>query len=182
VTLVTYRAFADPTTTKIVVAVATAIFILPYFPLSATAGQVADKFEKSALIRWIKLWEVGVMAIAAAGFALGGMSFIVFELTVLLLLGVQATFFGPVKYGILPDHLATTELMGGNALIEAGTFLAILLGVIAGGLLVQLPAGEAIVGTSLLAVALGGYAAAWFIPRARRAEAALRINPNIWRE
>src|SRR5581483_3047206 len=158
---------------------ATAIFILPYFLFSATAGQLADKFEKAGLIRYVKLWEIGVMVLAAVGFALDSTAY---QLAVLFFLGVQSTFFGPVKYGILPDHLATTELMGGNALIEAGTFLAILLGVIAGGLLVQLPAGEAIVGTSLLAVALGGYAAAWFIPRARRAEAALRINPNIWRE
>ncbi|HUK10438.1 MAG TPA: acyl-[ACP]--phospholipid O-acyltransferase [Stellaceae bacterium] len=182
VTLVTYRAFADPDVTKVVVAIATAIFILPYFPFSATAGQVADKFEKSGLIRWIKVWEVGVMALAALGFAFEGMTFVVFELTVLLLLGVQATFFGPVKYAILPDHLATEELMGGNALIEAGTFLAILLGVIAGGLLVTLPHGEAIVAAALLVVALGGFVSACFIPKAGRAAPELRINPNPWTE
>src|SRR6185312_3961610 len=127
VTLVTYRAFTDPTTTKIVVAIATAVFIAPYFIASATAGQLADKFEKTRLVRYIKLWEVGVMVLAVAGFALGDETFISF------VLGVQATFFGPVKYGILPDLLATEDLMGGNALIEAGTFLAILLGTIAGG-------------------------------------------------
>src|SRR5215469_5191395 len=103
VTLITYRAYADPGTTKVVVAIATAIFILPYFPFSAMAGQIADKYEKSSLIRWIKLWEVGVMVLASVGFLFGGMTFIMFELTVLLLLGVQATFFGPVKYAILPD-------------------------------------------------------------------------------
>src|SRR5579864_666919 len=182
VTLLTYRAFASARTTEIVVSIATAVLILPYFPFSATAGQVADKFEKSALIRWIKLWEIGVMALAAVGFAFQGMTFIVFELAVLLLLGVQATFFGPVKYAILPDHLDAADLMGGNALIEAGTFLAILLGVIAGGLLVTLPHGEAIVSGALLTIAIGGYTAAWFIPKAHRAAPELRINPNVWAE
>jgi acyl-[acyl-carrier-protein]-phospholipid O-acyltransferase/long-chain-fatty-acid--[acyl-carrier-protein] ligase len=182
VTLVTYEAFTDPGTTKIVVAIATAIFIFPYFPFSATAGQLADKFEKAKLIRYIKLWEVGVMALATAGFQLGGNAFIVFELAVLFLLGVQATFFGPVKYGILPDLLATEDLMGGNALIEAGTFIAILLGTIAGGLLALAPHGEAIVCGALVAFALTGWGVSWLIPPTSRAAPALRINPNIWAE
>lgn len=179
VTLVTYRAFTDPTTTRVVVAIATAIFIFPYFPLSATAGQVADKFERKRLIAYVKLWEVGAMILAAVGFSLDGMGFIVFELAVLLLLGVQATFFGPVKYGILPDLLATSELMGGNALIEAGTFLAILLGTIAGGLLIVVPGGPTIVATALLAIAVAGWVASLFIPHTGRAAPGLRINPNI---
>ena len=182
VTLITYKAFADPTTTKIVVAIATAIFIFPYFPLSATAGQLADKFEKAALIRWIKLWEVGVMVLATLGFALGGTAFIIFELAVLLFLGVQATFFGPVKYGILPDLLGSEDLMGGNALIEAGTFLAILLGTIAGGLLIVAPYGEAIVCAALLSFAAGGWAVSFLIPKTGRAAPQLRVNPNIWDE
>jgi acyl-[acyl-carrier-protein]-phospholipid O-acyltransferase / long-chain-fatty-acid--[acyl-carrier-protein] ligase len=182
VTLVTYRTFADPTTTKIVVAIATAVFIAPYFIASATAGQLADKLEKSGLVRAVKLWEVGVMVLAAAGFGLGGEAFIYFELAVLLLLGVQATFFGPVKYGILPELLAREDLMGGNALVEAGTFLAILLGTIAGGLLILVPRGEAIVSAALLAFALAGWAASLRIPRGRGAAPTLRINPNIWAE
>ncbi len=169
--------------TVVIVAVATAIFILPYFPFSATAGQLADKFEKAALIRWIKLWEVGVMALAAVGFAaLAGRAFIYVELAVLFLLGVQATFFGPVKYGILPDLLGSVDLMAGNALIEAGTFIAILLGTIAGGVLAVAPQGEIIVTAALLAVALGGWSASFFIPRAGRAAPDLRINPNLWAE
>jgi acyl-[acyl-carrier-protein]-phospholipid O-acyltransferase/long-chain-fatty-acid--[acyl-carrier-protein] ligase len=182
VTLVTYRAFTDPTTTKIVVAIATAIFIAPYFFASATAGQLADKFEKARLIRYIKLWEVGVMLLAAAGFGLGGQSFVDFELGVLFLLGVQATFFGPVKYGILPDLLPREELMGGNALIEAGTFLAILLGTIAGGLMILAPHGEALVAAAILLFALGGWGASLLIPPTRRAAPDLPINPNIWAE
>jgi acyl-[acyl-carrier-protein]-phospholipid O-acyltransferase / long-chain-fatty-acid--[acyl-carrier-protein] ligase len=101
---------------------------------------------------------------------------------VLLFLGIQATFFGPVKYGILPNLLGTEDLMGGNALIEAGTFLAILLGTIAGGLLILLPYGETIVSATLLAFALGGWVASLFIPRGTAAAPNLRINPNIWAE
>ncbi len=182
VTLVTFRPIIDPDKTRIVVAIATAIFILPYFLFSATAGQIADKFEKAGLVRLIKLWEVGVMVLAAIGFTLEGDALADFQLAVLLLLGVQATFFGPVKYGILPDLLPPEDLMGGNALIEAGTFLAILLGTIAGGLLILAPHGEAIVSGTLLAFAAGGWIASLFIPRRQRAAPALRINPNIWAE
>ncbi len=130
VTLITYGDPHSSTgTTRRIVALSTALFILPYFLFSATAGQLADKFEKSGLIRYVKLWEIGVMALAAVGFYLDNTAY---QLAVLFFLGVQSTFFGPVKYGILPDHLATDELVGGNALIEAGTFLAILIGTIAG--------------------------------------------------
>ncbi|HEX9489228.1 MAG TPA: MFS transporter, partial [Stellaceae bacterium] len=182
VTLITFQPITDPDTTRIVVAIATAIFIFPYFVFSATAGQVADRFEKAALIRLVKLWEVGVMVLATLGFAFGGNTFVFFELAVLLFLGIQATFFGPVKYGILPDLLGTEDLMGGNALIEAGTFLAILAGTIAGGLLILLPQGETIVSAALLAFAAAGWAASRFIPRSRPAAPGLRINPNIWGE
>jgi acyl-[acyl-carrier-protein]-phospholipid O-acyltransferase/long-chain-fatty-acid--[acyl-carrier-protein] ligase len=173
---------------EIIVAVATAIFILPYFILSATGGQLADKFEKAGLIRWVKLWEIGVMVLATIGFlTLTHRAFIYSELAVLLLLGIQATIFGPVKYGVLPDLLGREDLMGGNALIEAGTFLAILIGTIAGGLLPEVAIGRRwlgpeVVSGTLLAVALGGWAASWFIPRAGRAAPDLRINPNIWGE
>jgi len=182
VTLITFRPVTDPTTTKIVVAIATAIFIFPYFLFSATAGQIADRFEKAGLIRLVKLWEVGVMVLAAIGFAFTGDTFVFFELAVLLFLGIQATFFGPVKYGILPDLLGTEDLMGGNALIEAGTFLAILVGTIAGGLLILLPQGEIIVSGSLFAFAAAGWAASLFIPRGQPAAPGLRLNANIWGE
>jgi acyl-[acyl-carrier-protein]-phospholipid O-acyltransferase / long-chain-fatty-acid--[acyl-carrier-protein] ligase len=182
VTLVTYEAIADERTSKAAVITATAIFIIPYVLFSATAGQLADKYEKTRLIRFVKLWEIGVVILAAIGFVLGGNLFVYFELAVLFLLGVQATFFGPVKYGILPDLLATDELMGGNALIEAGTFLAILLGTIAGGSLIVAPHGRAIVLAALLAIALGGFTASLFIPRTRRAAPELRFNPRFWSE
>src|SRR5579863_6227306 len=179
VTLITFQPITDPTTTKIVVAIATAIFILPYFLFSATAGQIADKYEKAGLIRLIKLWEVGVMILATVGFGLGGDAFVAFELAVLLLLGVQATFFGPVKYAILPELLGPENLMGGNALIEAGTFLAILIGTISGGLLITSPHGETVVCATLLAVACGGWIASLFLPRGHRAAPDLKIKSNV---
>ena len=176
VTLITYGDPHSSTGTRVIVALSTALFILPYFLFSATAGQLADKFEKSGLIRYVKLWEIGVMALAAVGFYLDNTAY---QLAVLFFLGVQATFFGPVKYGILPDHLATDELVGGNALIEAGTFLAILIGTIAGVHLIGLSRGPTVVAAVLLGLALAGWVASLFIPRAVRAMPDLRINTNV---
>jgi acyl-[acyl-carrier-protein]-phospholipid O-acyltransferase/long-chain-fatty-acid--[acyl-carrier-protein] ligase len=176
VILVAYRDASGSTATQILVTLATAFFILPYFLFSATAGQLADKYDKAALLGWIKLWEVGAMALAALALALDS---IAFEFAVLFFLGVQATFFGPVKYGILPELLAADELMGGNALIEAGTFLAILIGTIAGGLLILAPGGAAVVAAAQLALALAGWAASRFLPRLEPAAPRLRVNPNI---
>jgi acyl-[acyl-carrier-protein]-phospholipid O-acyltransferase/long-chain-fatty-acid--[acyl-carrier-protein] ligase len=176
VILIAYHDTTSSTATQIIVTLATALFILPYFLFSATAGQLADKYEKANLVRLVKLWEIGVMALAVVSLTVDS---IAYQLAVLFLLGVQATFFGPVKYGILPDLLAAEELMGGNALVEAGTFLAILIGTIAGGLLILVPNGTTIVAVTLLVVAVGGWVASLFVPRAGRAAPQLRINPNI---
>jgi acyl-[acyl-carrier-protein]-phospholipid O-acyltransferase/long-chain-fatty-acid--[acyl-carrier-protein] ligase len=162
---------------EVIVTIATALFILPYFLFSATAGELADKFAKMQLIRTLKLWEIGVMVLAAASFLLGGG--VGLGLAILFLLGIQAAFFGPVKYGILPELLATDELLSGNAVIEAGTFLAILIGTIAGGLLILMQGGPAIVSAALLACAIGGWIASLFIPRTEGRESDLRINLNI---
>jgi acyl-[acyl-carrier-protein]-phospholipid O-acyltransferase/long-chain-fatty-acid--[acyl-carrier-protein] ligase len=176
VILIAYQDTTSARATEILVTIAGAIFILPYFLFSATAGQLADRFEKQRLIRITKLWEIGVMILATAGFAFHS---IVFQLTVLFGLGVQATFFGPVKYGILPELLRSEELVSGNALIEAGTFLAILIGTIAGGLLILAPYGRAIVSVTLLAFAVIGWSASLFTPRGRSAAPLLKINPNM---
>lgn len=162
---------------EVLVTVATALFILPYFLFSATAGELADKFEKMQLIKTLKLWEICVMTLAGASFLFGGG--IGIGLTILFLLGVQAAFFGPVKYGILPELLAPEDLLGGNAVIEAGTFLAILIGTIAGGLLILLKDGPQIVSATLLLCAIGGWIASLFIPRTEGGASDLRINPNI---
>jgi len=108
---------------------AAGLFIMPFFLFSAIAGDVADKYEKSFLIRRIKLVEICIMLIGVVGFASGNLPL---QFLVLFLMGVQSTFFGPIKYGILPQHLSQRELVGGNGLVELGTFLAILLGTIAG--------------------------------------------------
>ena len=108
---------------------AAGLFILPFFLFSAIAGDVADKYEKSFLIRRIKLAEIVVMLIGVVGFASGSLPL---QFLVLFLMGIQSTFFGPIKYGILPQHLSQKELVGGNGLVELGTFLAILLGTIVG--------------------------------------------------
>ena len=115
-----------------------AVFIAPFVLLSATSGQLADKYEKSRLIRWIKLFEIGVMAIGFAGFLWRDLTLLFVALG---LMGVHSTLFGPVKYAILPQHLRPEELIGGNGLVEMGTFVAILLGTIAGGVVVALQPG-----------------------------------------
>ena len=158
------------------VAVAGGVFILPYVLFSATAGQIADKFEKSRTIVFVKLWELALMALAAAGFYLGSIPML---FAVLFGLGVQATFFSPLKYSILPAHLAEHELVAGNGLVEAGTFLGILAGTIAGSALFGLDYGPLIVSVAGLAVAAAGTAAAMLIPRAPSSTPRLRIGWNL---
>ncbi|MCS6764375.1 MAG: MFS transporter [Candidatus Protistobacter heckmanni] len=109
-----------------------ALFILPFLLFSATSGQLADKFEKSALMRLVKNLEIAIMLVAVAGFLLPSLWVLY---ACVFLMGLHLTLFGPVNYTYLPQHLATHELAGGNALVETGTFIAILLGTIAGGLL-----------------------------------------------
>ncbi|HJS31863.1 MAG TPA: MFS transporter, partial [Alphaproteobacteria bacterium] len=147
----------------VLVAIAAGLFIAPYFLFSATAGQLADRYEKSLLLRVVKFAEIPVMALAAFGLALGDAHFL---LGVLFLLGTQATFFSPLKFAVLPEHLREDELIGGNALIEAGTFIGILIGTIVGGALVLGPAGTRIVAGLALALAIAGFAASLAIPRA----------------
>jgi acyl-[acyl-carrier-protein]-phospholipid O-acyltransferase / long-chain-fatty-acid--[acyl-carrier-protein] ligase len=161
------------------VALAGALFIAPYALLSATSGQLADRFDKSRLIRVVKGMEVGLMALSAIGFWLGSEPLL---LALLFGLGVQATLFGPVKYGILPDHLTSDEIVAGNGLIEASTFVAILIGTVAGGALVLLPGGPNIVGVTGFVIALIGFAAAFAIPRAPAADPNLRVGWNILAE
>src|SRR4051794_11774593 len=158
------------------VALAGALFIAPYALLSATAGQLADRFDKSRLIRWVKALEVALMAVSATGFLLDSTPLL---LAVLVGLGVQAALFGPLKYGILPDHLDPTEIVAGNGGIGAGPFIAILLGTVGGGALVLLDGGLAIVAGAGLGIALIGLAAAFAIPPAPAADPTLRIGANL---
>jgi len=153
------------------------LFILPFFLFSALFGQVADKFEQSVQIPRIKLFEIGIMLVATLGFWLDNLAIL---LSVLFLLGLQSTMFGPIKYGILPQVLDQRELVGGNALVEMGTFVAILAGTILGpqltGIDVPWPAW---VSGAAFVIAVGGYLASLRIPAAPAADPGLRINWNI---
>lgn len=159
------------------------IFILPFFLFSALAGQLADRYEKSQIIRWVKLSEIAVMGLGAVGFHFENAAFL---LGVLFLMGTHSAFFGPLKYGILPQHLREEELTGGNALIQMATYIAILAGAMLGGTLAAwshtnpLPVIAAVLG-----VAMVGYASARRVPVAAPSDADLgidwRIDRATWR-
>lgn len=160
--------------------VAGALFILPFVLFSATAGQIADKYEKSRLMRYIKLLEIVLMGIAAIAFLSGSYGLL---LLVLFLMGCQSTLFGPVKYAYLPQQLDSSELVGGNGLVESGTYVAIILGLIVGGLTVGInPDNPALVATCLLLVAVLGYFASRQVPETRAVDPELKLSLNAWRE
>lgn len=180
IVLLTFKA-ASWTTLKpeLLANMAAGIFILPFFIFSATAGQLADKYDKAWLSRLVKLLEIGIMLIAGAGFALHSLELLMFAL---FLFGMHSTLFGPVKYAILPQHLKEAELVGGNALVEAGTFVAILLGTLTGGLIAGLESGTLWITAGGLLVAIAGYLASRKIPDAPAPEPQLRVNPNLLSE
>jgi 1-acyl-sn-glycerol-3-phosphate acyltransferase len=152
------------------------LFILPFFLFSATAGQLADKYEKSRFIRRVKVLEIAIMSLAVAAFQLGSIPLLI---GVLFLLGTQSALFGPVKYGILPQHLREEELVGGNGLVETGTFLAILLGTLTGGVLIGVPGnGALLVSVTIIALACLGWLSSLGIPIAAAVAPDLRINWN----
>ncbi len=157
-----------------------ALFILPFLLFSATSGQLTDKFEKTRVIRFVKNLEVVIMLIAAAGFMSSNLDV---QVPVLLgctfLMGIHSTLFGPVKFAYLPQALDERELTGGNGMVEMGTFVAILLGNIVGGLIVAIPqVGPAYVAIACVATALVGRLVAQFIPLAPATDPNLKINWN----
>ncbi|MBS0589016.1 MAG: MFS transporter [Proteobacteria bacterium] len=157
---------------------APALFILPFFLFSASAGQIAEKFEKTRVIRFVKLFEIAAMAIAAYGFLTHSA---VVLLGVLFLMGLHSTLFGPIKYAILPQALREDELVGGNGLVEMGTSLAILLGMMLGGTLIAAagPIGPLLAALAVLAIAAAGYLVSRAIPPAPAAAPELRFNWNF---
>ena len=160
----------------VLIALAGGVFILPYLLFSATAGQLADRFDKARLIRINKAAEIALMLAGGAGLLTGSIPLL---LAVLFGLGAQAAFFGPLKYGILPERLGPDELLRGNALVEAGTFAAILLGTIAGGALIGVPAGPAVVAICGLVVAVAGLASALAIAPGPAAAPDLPLGWNV---
>jgi MFS family permease len=180
VVLLAFNAAAWTTLSSDVLAnLAAGIFILPFFLFSATAGQLADKFDKAHLARYTKLLEILVVLLIGLGFLFSSLWLL---LGALFLLGLQSTLFGPVKYAILPQHLAPRELVGGNALVEGGTYVAILGGTLTGALLAGMKDGGAWITGVCLGVALLGYLASRHIPPAPAPVPELEIRANFLRE
>ncbi|NWB90681.1 MFS transporter [Pseudomonas agarici] len=153
------------------------LFILPFFLFSALAGQFGEKFAKDALIRLIKLGEVVIMAVGAVGFLFDHLSLM---LVALFAMGTHSALFGPVKYSILPQALREEELVGGNGLVEMGTFLAILAGTIGAGIMMSSGHYAPVVSVTIVGVAVLGYLASHGIPRAAASSPRLRLNWNIF--
>lgn len=151
------------------------LFILPFFLFSATAGQIADKYEKSTIIRFVKLAEIGIMVFASLGFFLHNIWLLS---AALFIMGIQSAFFGPVKYAYLPQHLDHDELVGGNGILEMGSFVAILLGQILGASLATLEANELLISLCVVTLAALGYWTSRGIPNTPAGAPALKINWN----
>ncbi|WP_369990239.1 MFS transporter [Pseudomonas xanthosomatis] len=155
------------------------LFILPFFLFSALAGQFGEKFAKDRLIRAIKLAEIGIMAIGAAGFVTGHL---VLMLVALFAMGTHSALFGPVKYSILPQALREEELVGGNGLVEMGTFLAILAGTIGAGVMMSSGSYATVVAGGVVGTAVLGYLASRWIPRAAAAAPQMQLDWNIFKQ
>ena len=151
------------------------VFILPFFLFSATAGQLADKYEKSQIIRLVKVFEIGIMLFASAGFFLHNIWLLG---AALFMMGMHSTLFGPVKYAYLPQHLKENELIGGNGMIEMGSFVAILLGQVLGAWLATVQNHELFSSFSILLIAVLGYFTSRGVPNTPAADPNLKINWN----
>ncbi len=153
VILVTYYVYNDATKEATFNALAGGIFILPFFLFSALAGQLADSTDKSRIIRIVKTAEILIMVAGAAGLLLHNIPLM---LSALFAMGVHSSFFGPIKYAILPQHLRMEEVLGGTGLVEAGTYCSILLGTIAGGLIPPYVAAIAVLVVAVIGRVTGG--------------------------
>ena len=155
------------------------LFILPYFIFSATAGQLADKYERSQLVRMLKIAEILIMLIGTAGFLLGSLWLL---LLALFLMGTHSTFFGPIKYAILPEILKPNELMSGNALFQSGTSMAILIGMILGGAVISMSQGNLLwISLTVLTIACLGYFSSRFILKQEVSSPNIQIDWNFFR-
>jgi MFS family permease len=151
------------------------IFILPFFLFSATSGQLADKYEKSQIIRLVKVFEIGIMLFASAGFFLHNIWLLG---AALFMMGMHSTLFGPVKYSYLPQHLQENELIGGNGMVEMGGFVAILLGQVLGAWLATVENHELFTSLAILTIAAMGYFTSHGVPNTPAADSNLKINWN----
>jgi len=182
VLFVVYSVYSDPQAETWFSAIATGVFILPFFLLSALSGQLADQRDKAMIIRWVKLAEILIMLVGAAGLLLAWMGYGVEWLAIPLLLlalfamGIHSTFFGPIKYAILPQHLEDEEVLGGTGLVEAGTYIAILAGTILAGLIDVEVAAIAVV-----LIAIIGYISGRQVPPAPPVGETAKIDFHIIR-
>ncbi len=181
--LIIFLTFSAPAMTDLPLPILTnlcaGLFILPFFLFSATAGQIADKFEKSSLIRLTKAMEIGIMLLGASGFWLQQFWML---LLALFLMGMQSTIFGPIKYSILPQALRKDELVGGNGMVEMATSVAILTGSILGGWIITHEGGHQVVAFTVLGIAVLGFFASLRVPPVTVTDPGLRINPNPFSE
>jgi MFS family permease len=179
VMLLVYQVYDSPETETLISGVATAIFVLPFVLFSATAGQLADMRDKTTIIRWIKFAEIIIMSVGATGLVLAarGMQIetiaIPLLFTALFAMGVHSTFFGPIKYAILPQHLHKEEVLAGTGLVEAGTYLAILAGMILGGAMAPMHST-----ITVIALALVGYMICRWVPPAPPQTAETKVDWN----
>ena len=166
------------TDAEALITLAAAVFIAPYFFLSALGGELADRYDKAVVARRLKFCEIGIAFIAVVGF---GLHSVVLLFIALFLFGVIAALFGPIKYGILPDHLARSELPAGNALVEGATFIAILLGTIVGGIAAKDGGDPAHFAFLMIVFSLLCWGASLFIPRTGQAAPDLKVQANVLR-
>jgi MFS family permease len=179
VILITFQSAIRQNETTLV-ALSGVLFILPFFLFSAMAGQIADKFERSRLIKIVKLAEIVIMGLAALGFYLDNLPML---MTVLFLMGAQSSFFGPLKYSVIPQLMKEEELLFANGLVSMSTFISILIGTLTGGLIIALePYGREYLSLTVLGVALAGWLASRNIPLAPPPDPQLRIMLNPFRE
>lgn len=179
VTLITFDLAAKYNlNAPVLITVVAGLFILPFFLFSSLAGQISDKYEKSRLIRIIKLVEIILMVLTAAAFHYVQLWWLI---ALLFLMGAQSTFFGPLKYSVLPQLLREDELVAGNGLVNAGTNVAILTGTLCGGLFIMSPLGRYYISAGIVGVAAAGYIASRFIPVLPASSPELKIDRNLFR-
>ncbi|WP_109357214.1 MFS transporter [Sphingorhabdus sp. EL138] len=179
VILVTYGIYKDPAQDFQFNALASGIFILPFFLFSSLAGQLADNYDKARITRLVKTLEIAIAVIGGIGLLIPSIPIM---LTALFLLGLQSTFFGPIKYAILPQHLEKDEVLAGTGLVEAGTYIAILAGTILGGIIIDRNGnGVELAVVSVFLVALVGRIGAQFMPSAPPQKEVEKIDFNFIR-
>lgn len=176
VMLITFRMSQTPEQTGLLITLAAGLFILPFFIFSSLAGQIADRYPKSFLVKRIKLAEVLIMLLGGLAIISGSLELL---FTTLFLMGAQSAFFGPIKYALLPEILDKRTLIKGNSLVSGSTFIAILLGTIGGGLGVLLEQGQTLMSMVILGVAVLGYLFSLGLQDSKAANPSLTLNWNI---